>query len=49
METAEMITSLNRRTMDAIAAKVYFYLARAYDLQGRLAELQPSVDHAHTR
>jgi len=40
METAEMVSSYNRRTMDQLAAKVYFYLARAYELQGRLAELQ---------
>ncbi|WVW83688.1 hypothetical protein I302_105709 [Kwoniella bestiolae CBS 10118] len=41
-ETTEIISSLNRRTMDQIAAKVWFYLARSYELQGRLAELQPS-------
>jgi hypothetical protein len=27
--------------MDQIAAKIYFYLARAYELQDRLAELRP--------
>ncbi|WVQ99237.1 hypothetical protein IAU59_006369 [Kwoniella sp. CBS 9459] len=42
LETTELISSLNRRTMDQIAAKVWFYLARSYELQGRLAELQPS-------
>ncbi|OCF40348.1 26S proteasome regulatory subunit N3 [Kwoniella heveanensis CBS 569] len=42
LETTELISSLNRRTMDQIAAKVWFYLARSYELQGRLAELQPA-------
>ncbi|KAK8864225.1 hypothetical protein IAR55_001471 [Kwoniella newhampshirensis] len=42
LETTEIISSLNRRTMDQIAAKIWFYLARSYELQGRLAELQPS-------
>lgn len=41
METVEICGKANRRTLDQIAAKVYFYLARAYELQGRLAELQP--------
>nr|WRH23619.1 Fructose-1-6-bisphosphatase [Naematelia aurantialba] len=41
LETTEFITQANRRTMDQLAAKVYFYLARAYELQGRLTELQP--------
>ncbi|ODO08966.1 26S proteasome regulatory subunit N3 [Cryptococcus wingfieldii CBS 7118] len=42
-ETAELVSSWNRRTMDAIAGKVWFYLARAYELQGRLSELQPQL------
>ncbi|WWD17477.1 hypothetical protein CI109_101918 [Kwoniella shandongensis] len=42
LETTEVISSLNRRTMDQIAAKIWFYLARSYEIQGRLAELQPS-------
>jgi 26S proteasome regulatory subunit N3 len=41
METTEMIAKANRRTMDQLAGKVWFYLARAYEIQGRLAELQP--------
>lgn len=40
-ETTELIQAANRRTMDQSAAKVYFYLARTYELQGRLAELRP--------
>lgn len=41
MDTVEIMTAANRRSMDQIAAKVYFYLALAYERQGRLAELQP--------
>lgn len=41
LETVEMVQAANRRTMDQIAAKIYFYLARAYELQDRLAELRP--------
>ncbi|ADV20103.1 26S proteasome regulatory subunit N3 [Cryptococcus gattii E566] len=40
METADLISSWNRRTMDQLAGKVWFYVARAYELQGRLVELQ---------
>ncbi|WWC70387.1 uncharacterized protein I206_104337 [Kwoniella pini CBS 10737] len=43
LETTELISSLNRRTMDQIAAKVWFYLARSYELQGKLSELQSSL------
>ena len=35
-----MVTTYGRRTMDQLAAKIYFYLARAYELEGRLSELQ---------
>ena len=34
------IGQLNRRTLDQLAAKIYFYLARAYELMGRSPELQ---------
>lgn len=37
----EIVSKANRRTLDQLAAKVYFYLARTYELQGRLSELQP--------
>lgn len=47
LETANFVQQANRRTMDQIAAKIYFYLARAYELQDRLAELRPCFnDHA---
>ncbi|WRT66189.1 uncharacterized protein IL334_003142 [Kwoniella shivajii] len=42
LESTEIISSLNRRTMDQIAAKIWFYLARSYEIQGRLSELQSS-------
>lgn len=42
-ETAELVSKANRRTLDQLAAKIYFYLARAYEIQGRLSELQPCV------
>ena len=41
METVEYASKANKRTLDQITAKVFFYLARAYEIQGRLAELQP--------
>ncbi|KAJ9108086.1 hypothetical protein QFC19_002551 [Naganishia cerealis] len=40
-ETAQYIQSLNRRTMDHIAAKVYFYFARCAELLKRDEELRP--------
>jgi len=42
-ETVEKIQSLNRRSLDPIAAKVYFYLARTHELKGDVAELRPYV------
>lgn len=41
METVEYAAKANKRTLDQITAKVYFYLARSYEIQGRLVELQP--------
>ncbi|KAI9639580.1 proteasome regulatory subunit C-terminal-domain-containing protein [Dioszegia hungarica] len=43
METTEICGKANRRTLDQLSSKVYFYLARSYELQGRLAELQPML------
>nr|ODN97792.1 26S proteasome regulatory subunit N3 [Cryptococcus depauperatus CBS 7855] len=43
METADLIASWNRRTMDPLAGKVWFYIGRAYELQERLLELQPKL------
>jgi len=41
------ITSLNRRTLDHISAKLYYYYALAYELIGRLAEIRPNLLAAH--
>lgn len=52
-EGAEFSTSLvesihnqNRRTLDQIGAKVFFYYSRFYELQGNLAAIRPYV-HIH--
>ncbi|KAG8923530.1 26S proteasome non-ATPase regulatory subunit [Tulasnella sp. 418] len=39
--TVDKIQALNRRSLDPIAAKVYFYLGRLYELEGNLAEIRP--------
>lgn len=43
-ETAAHVQSLNRRSMDHLAAKVYFYLARCAELLKREDEARPYVD-----
>ncbi|KAI0729776.1 diphenol oxidase-A2 [Fomitopsis betulina] len=40
-ETIERIQSLNRRSMDPIAAKVWYAVERAYELTGQLADARP--------
>ncbi|ORX45525.1 hypothetical protein DM01DRAFT_1340032 [Hesseltinella vesiculosa] len=40
-ETVERLTPLNRRTLDLLAARVYFYHARYYELTDQLAEIRP--------
>jgi 26S proteasome regulatory subunit N3 len=42
-ETVQKIQSLNRRSMDPIAAKVWFALERAYELGGELSDARPFV------
>ena len=42
-ETVQKIQSLNRRSMDPIAAKVWFALERAYELGGELSDARPCV------
>ncbi|KAJ1930036.1 26S proteasome non-ATPase regulatory subunit [Tieghemiomyces parasiticus] len=34
---------LNRRTLDAIVAKLFFYYARFYEITGRLADVRPAL------
>ena len=40
-ETVEKIQAWNRRSMDALAARVWFALGRTYELAGELADVRP--------
>lgn len=40
-ETVEKMQKLNRRSMDPIAAKIWFAVERAYELGGELADVRP--------
>ena len=40
-ETAEKIHVFNRRTLDPIASKVFFYLSRVHEIAGTAAEIRP--------
>jgi 26S proteasome regulatory subunit N3 len=40
-ETVEKMQALNRRSMDALAAKVWFAVDRAYELAGELSDARP--------
>lgn len=40
-ETVQKMQSLNRRSMDPIAAKVWYAVERTYELAGELAEARP--------
>jgi hypothetical protein len=42
-QTVEKVQQLNRRSMDPIAAKVWFAVERAYELGGELADARPYV------
>ena len=41
LETIQKMQSLNRRSMDPIAAKVWYAVERTYELAGDLAEARP--------
>ncbi len=41
VETIEEMQALNRRTMDPIAAKVWYAVERAYELGAGLADARP--------
>ncbi|GAA5801151.1 proteasome regulatory subunit C-terminal-domain-containing protein [Helicostylum pulchrum] len=45
--TVDRMTTMNRRTMDQIAARVYFYHGRFYELSNKLAEIRPIQLAAH--
>ncbi|KAJ3039464.1 26S proteasome non-ATPase regulatory subunit [Rhizophlyctis rosea] len=40
-ELVQRIQSSNRRTLDQLAGRIYFYFARFYELTGRFAEARP--------
>jgi 26S proteasome regulatory subunit N3 len=40
-ETVEKVIALNRRSMDPLAARVWYALERAYELNGVLAQARP--------
>ena len=42
-DTVQKMQQLNRRSMDAIAAKVWYAVERAYDLAGELSDARPYV------
>ncbi|OLL22215.1 putative 26S proteasome regulatory subunit rpn3 [Neolecta irregularis DAH-3] len=46
-QAIEKIRAYNRRSLDALAAKVYFYYARFYELAGKLPEIRPTLLAAH--
>ena len=40
-ETVEKMQALNRRSMDALTAKIWFAVDRAYELAGELSDARP--------
>ncbi|KAJ3120862.1 26S proteasome non-ATPase regulatory subunit [Nowakowskiella sp. JEL0407] len=46
-ELVNKVQSLNRRTLDQLAARVYFYCARFYELLNRAPETRPLLLAAH--
>ncbi|EPB85306.1 hypothetical protein HMPREF1544_07920 [Mucor circinelloides 1006PhL] len=46
-KTVEKMTIMNRRTLDQIAARVYFYHGRFHELSNKLAEIRPIQLAAH--
>ncbi|KAF8343123.1 proteasome regulatory subunit C-terminal-domain-containing protein [Cantharellus anzutake] len=40
-QTAERIHTFNRRTLDPVASKVYFYLSRAHEIHGDVSVIRP--------
>ncbi|CAO3678381.1 unnamed protein product [Umbelopsis vinacea] len=41
--TVDQVEKLNRRTMDQLTAKVYFYYVRFHELTDKLAEIRPAL------
>lgn len=44
--TVKTVQDLNRRSLDQLAAKVYFYYARFYELSGALSDIRPVLLNA---
>jgi 26S proteasome regulatory subunit N3 len=42
-QTVEKMQSLSRRSMDPIAAKVWYAVERTYEMAGELSDARPSV------
>ncbi|CAG8459381.1 52_t:CDS:10 [Ambispora leptoticha] len=42
-ETINKIKNTNRRTLDQLSARIYFFYARFYELTGNLAEIRPAL------
>lgn len=47
IDLVKCIHEVNRRTADKLAARIYFYYARFYELQGELASIRPELHAAH--
>lgn len=39
----ERLSTWNRRTLDPLSSKIFFYLSRSYELVGRLEEIRPKL------
>ncbi len=39
-DLVDKLEKWNRRTLDPLSSKVYFYFSRAYELAGRLADIR---------
>ncbi|KAL1923225.1 uncharacterized protein VTP21DRAFT_9601 [Calcarisporiella thermophila] len=42
-ETVAKVQALNRRTMDLLQARVYFYYARFHEIKGQLDQIRPTL------
>lgn len=41
------VRSLNRRTLDALGSKVFFYYSHVHELAGKLADIRPTLISLH--
>lgn len=47
-KSVEFVERFNRRTLDLIAARIFFYLSWTYECTGTLSEVRPKLLAAHT-